>query len=84
MTRRKFIVVTLLATVSITVCAQAETRPTLDELSRRAAIIKPSPSELMWQQIPWLTDLTAGLRVAKQERCPIFLWVTGDDPLERC
>jgi hypothetical protein len=53
-------------------------------LIRRATAIKPKPEELRWQQIPWVTDLSEGLRLAKTEERPIFLWVTGDDPLERC
>jgi hypothetical protein len=53
-------------------------------LVKRAAVIKPAPEELRWQQIPWVTDLTEGQRLAKAEGRPIFLWVTGDDPLERC
>lgn len=55
-----------------------------DDLAKRAAAIKPAASELRWQQIPWLTDLAEGQRLAQKERHPIFLWVTGDDPLERC
>ena len=53
-------------------------------LAKRAAAIKPAAEELRWQQIPWVTDLTEGQRLAKSEGRPIFLWVTGDDPLERC
>ena len=53
-------------------------------LAKRAAVIKPAAEELRWQQIPWVTDLTQGQRLAKSEGRPIFLWVTGDDPLERC
>ena len=53
-------------------------------LMRRAAAIKPTPEELRWQQIPWVTDLAEGQRLAKAEGRPIFLWVTGDDPLESC
>jgi hypothetical protein len=62
----------------------AGTAPASDELLRRAAVVKPSPAELEWQRIPWITDLTEGLRLARQERRPIFLWATGNDPLERC
>ena len=64
----------------------AEPRPTpgAPELAKRAAAIKPAPEELRWQQIPWVTDLAEGQRLAQAERRPIFLWVTGDDPLERC
>ena len=57
---------------------------TLGELNRRAVVIKPSTEELKWQRIPWLTDLAAAHRAARDEKRPIFLWVTGDDPLERC
>jgi hypothetical protein len=53
-------------------------------LAKRATVIKPAPEELRWQQIPWVTDLAEGQRLAKAEGRPIFLWVTGDDPLERC
>ena len=53
-------------------------------LMRRVSAIKPTPEELRWQQIPWLLDLAKGQRLAKAEERPIFLWVTGDDPLERC
>ncbi len=55
-----------------------------EALSGRASIIKPAATELKWQQIPWVTDLTHGLKLAREETRPIFLWVTGDDPLERC
>ena len=55
-----------------------------DALEKRAAVIKPSAEELRWQRIPWLLDLAEGERLARQEDRPIFLWVTGDDPLERC
>jgi len=62
-----------------------ETNPTtLAELMQRAAVIKPSAEELKWQRIPWLIDLGQAQRLSQQERRPIFLWVTGDDPLERC
>ena len=64
--------------------AGSEPGPNDDALAKRAAAIKPVPEELRWQQIPWVTDLTEGQRLAQAERRPIFLWVTGDDPLERC
>ncbi len=62
----------------------AEPLSTDQDLARRAAVIGPAPEELRWQQIPWVTDLAEGQRLAQAERRPIFLWVTGDDPLERC
>lgn len=54
------------------------------QLSPQADVVKPTAEELKWQRIPWVTDLAQGQRLAQSERRPIFLWVTGDDPLERC
>jgi hypothetical protein len=42
------------------------------------------PGELRWQQIPWLIDLPEAIKVARTEDRPLLLWVSGDDPLERC
>ena len=47
-------------------------------------VLKPRADDLKWEQIPWLTDLEEGFRVAKEERRPLFLWVSGYEPLERC
>lgn len=55
-----------------------------EDLAARAAAIKPAPHELKFQKIPWVTNLGRGQEIAKKENRPIFLWVTGDDPLERC
>jgi hypothetical protein len=55
-----------------------------DELADRAAVVKPAAKELAWLKIPWVLDLKAAQQTAKMEGRPIFLWVTGDDPLERC
>ncbi len=55
-----------------------------DELADRAAVIKPAEKELAWLQIPWVLDLKAAQKTAQAEGRPILLWVTGDDPLERC
>jgi hypothetical protein len=45
---------------------------------------KPLPGELKWQDIPWTVDLAEGMRLAAEERRPLLLFVSGDDPLERC
>ena len=53
--------------------------------ARMYAIVKKvRPGELRWQEIPWLVDLQDGLRLAKEENRPLLLWVSGDDPLEKC
>ncbi len=45
---------------------------------------KPHPGELKWQQIPWLLDLEQGIRLAEEEKRPLLIFVSGDDPLEKC
>jgi hypothetical protein len=54
-----------------------------DAAERYAAIV-PRAEELKWQQIPWLNDLAEGIGQARQEKRPLLVWVSGDDPLERC
>jgi hypothetical protein len=54
------------------------------DVERRIESINLPESQRKWERIPWVTDLSEGRRLALQENRPIFLWVTGDDPLERC
>lgn len=43
--------------------------------------IRPKPSELRWQAIPWQTDLRAARRLAEESNRPIFLWAMNGNPL---
>ena len=55
------------------------------DAARMYALVKtPHPGELKWQQIPWLTDLGEAVRRARAEGRPLVLFVSGDDPLEKC
>ena len=54
------------------------------DMARLVEAIKPAAELRKWQQIPWVTDLKEARRLAKEERRPIFLWVSEDEPLERC
>lgn len=58
--------------------------PSPEELISRAAVIKPRPDENKWQQIPWVTDVNAGLRQARAERRPLLLWTVMGEPLDEC
>jgi hypothetical protein len=43
------------------------------------------PQPTKWRDaIPWMLDLEAGIRQARKEKRPVLIWVSGDDPLERC
>jgi hypothetical protein len=46
--------------------------------------VKPTADETRWKQIPWVIDLAGAVQTAKKENRPLFLFVSGDDPLERC
>ena len=42
------------------------------------------PRPMKYQEIPWLLDLEQGIKLAKEEKRPVLMWTSGDDPLERC
>jgi hypothetical protein len=42
------------------------------------------PRSTKWLDIPWMLDLKEGIRAAQAEQRPVLIWVSGDDPLERC
>ena len=71
----------------------ADTRPVtsredLGRLSAAAARLYADatliPRPKKYEEIPWLVDLNAGIAAAKKENRPLLIWVSGDDPLERC
>ena len=69
--------------------APAARPPAPDGLSGDAGrmygfVTTPHPGELGWQRIPWLTDLAEGVRQARAEGRPLVLFVSGDEPLEKC
>ena len=58
--------------------------PTAAELAKLAAVIKPAAAANKWQQIPWLTDVNEGRKLAKEEKRPLFLWTVFGEPLDEC
>src|SRR5262245_40513675 len=54
------------------------------DAAKQYAYLKLGTQDIKWKQIPWVLDLAEGLRLAKEEKRPLLLWVSGDDPLERC
>jgi hypothetical protein len=53
-------------------------------LKAKANLIRQDDAMLRWRDIPWYTDANEGIKVAREEKRPVLLWVTGDDPLGRC
>jgi hypothetical protein len=54
------------------------------ELFRRVEALRPAPELLRWRQIPWMTDLVAAQRAAKEEKRLLLIWASGDEPFGRC
>ncbi len=59
-------------------------RPELAELERRAKEIRPSAAEQLWKEIPWMTSVVEAQKVAQAEKRPVLMWISDDDPLDRC
>jgi len=53
-------------------------------LKDMAQLIRQDEALLRWRDIPWYLDAVEGLKTAREEKRPVLLWVTGDDPLGRC
>jgi hypothetical protein len=54
------------------------------DLFRRVQALRPAPELLRWRQIPWMTDLVAAQRTAKEEKRLLLIWASGDEPFGRC
>ena len=61
---------------------QAKVSP--QAITSRLDLMRQSGALIKWQEVPWILDLKEGIRQSREEKRPIFLWVSGDDPLERC
>ena len=69
----------------ITIILAASLTPgTLAQSPQVVQAVKPTAQELTWQKIPWVLDLDQAVKTARADNRPLFLWATGDDPLERC
>jgi hypothetical protein len=85
----------LAALLSLTVVAgaRADSRPgaahpDIARLPKGAARLYADttlfPQPTRWLEVPWVLSLEEAVRAAKAERRPVLIWVSGDDPLERC
>ncbi len=55
------------------------------ELRKKADAIRASADSLFkLQRIPWVTDVSEGFRLAKEEQRPVFLYMQAGDPLGDC
>ena len=64
--------------------AEARILPSPAELTKLATTIKPSAAANKWQQIPWLSDVNLGRKLAREEKRPLLLWTVFGEPLDEC
>ncbi len=82
-----------LLSLTVAVAAHADSRPgaahpDVARLPKGAASLYADttlfPQPTKWLNAPWMVNLEEAVRTAKAERRPVLIWVSGDDPLERC
>jgi hypothetical protein len=85
--------VSVLALTAFSGAARAGVKPvsSKEDVSRLPAAVAQLyldttlfPQKMKYRDIPWLLDLEKGIQLAKQEKRPVLIWTSGDDPLERC
>jgi hypothetical protein len=67
----------------------AERAPEIGEMLRKAAAHRAGAGDFRWREIPWFDEPAAALRQAREEKRPLFVWLSGGrdrdgSPLERC
>lgn len=70
--------------VSAVLAAQDGAGRAASELGKKADSIRATADEWKFMQIPWVTDLFAGFRMAREENRPVFLYTIHGDPLDDC
>ena len=51
------------------------------DFERRFAIVKSSPGEARWDEIPWTTSLWEARKRAAAEGKPLFIWAANGNPI---
>ena len=51
------------------------------EFERDFALVKSSPGEARWDEIPWTTSLWEARKKAAAEGKPLFIWAANGNPL---
>jgi hypothetical protein len=65
--------------LSLLLVAQAASpRQSFEE---QLAVVKASPGEARWDEIPWTTSLWEGRKRAAAEGKPLFIWAANGNPI---
>ncbi len=68
----------VLAALAVLATPAAPARQSLEETH---ALIKTSPGEARWDEIPWTTSLWEGRMRAAAEGKPLFIWAANGNPI---
>ena len=50
-------------------------------LEETLALVRTSPGEARWDEIPWTTSLWEGRKRAAAEGKPLFIWAANGNPI---
>ena len=64
--------------LALILLAQSAPRQSFEE---RLALVKASPGEARWDEIPWTTSLWEGRKRAAAEGKPLFIWAANGNPV---
>jgi hypothetical protein len=71
----------LLAAILVFLAAQDPGRVRPDPLEESLALVRMSPGEARWDEIPWTTSLWEGRKKAAAEGKPLFIWAANGNPI---
>jgi len=65
----------------VLVAMQDPSRVRPDSFEDSHALVKTSPGEARWDEIPWTTSLWEGRKRAAAEGKPLFIWAANGNPI---
>lgn len=80
----KATLMSVLATMTLLLAAALAAGQEQSELKKKANSVRATAAEMKFMEIPWITDLFEGFRLAKVENRPVFLYMITGDPLDDC
>lgn len=68
-------------TLAILALLATQAAPERQSFEERLALVKASPGEARWDEIPWTTSLWEGRMRAAAEGKPLFIWAANGNPV---
>ena len=76
--------ISVAATLTLVLTSAVVAGQERSELKTKADAVRATAAEMNFMEIPWVTDVFEGFRLAKNENRPVFLYMITGDPLDDC